>query len=310
MVEGNVHVVFGSGPLGKSTARALLSMGHKVRMINRSGKVEPAVEGAEVVASDAYDAEQNIANTRDAAAIYQCAQPHYHEWVEKFLPLQRAIQQAAEKNGARFIVAENLYMYQPFTGALREDAPLGPITRKGKVRARMAEEVLEAHASGRLNAAIGRASDFFGPEDFALTSFAILPAVKGKAVNLLGNADMPHTFTYIPDFGRLLATLGTRPEGLGQVWFAPSNPAITQNQFADLIAVELGRPVKRLVGGKWMLGLLGLFQKEIKETYEMLYEWEKPFVVDTSKAQNTFGLQPTPLKEALKTTLDWCKSLP
>lgn len=302
------HVIFGTGPLGRATAEALLTMGKTVRMVNRSGKMDHPPAGVEIIASDAFDASRNIAITPGAAAIYQCAQPHYHEWVTLFQPLQRAIMEAAIVNGAKFIVADNLYMYGKFTGTLTEDAPWNPHTRKGRVRAAMAREVLDAHTAGKLRAAIGRASDFFGPYDTALTDYAILPAVKGQPVNLLGDDNQPHSFTYIPDFGRLLAALGTHDEALGQVWFAPTNPPITQKQFVKLIESELGQPVKRQVGGVAIMWMLGLFNKSMSETVEMMYEWTAPFVIDSSKAEKSFGLNPTPLDIAMRETLAWCKS--
>jgi nucleoside-diphosphate-sugar epimerase len=279
-----LHVIFGTGPLGKATARELVRLGKRVRMINRSGKADHLPEGVEEIASDAYDAAKNIELTKGAEAVYQCAQPHYYEWAEKFPPLQRAILQAAAINKAKLVVGDNLYMYGHFEGTLREESAIMPNTKKGKVRTAMAQEVLDAHASGKIRAAIGRASDFFGPDDRGLTGYAILPAVQRKPVNLMGRIDQPHTFSYIPDFGKLLATLGTREEALGQIWFTPSNPPLTQAEFVQLIEEELGYKVKKLVGNPLMLRFLGLFNKEIKETVEMLFEWMHPYVVDTSKA--------------------------
>jgi nucleoside-diphosphate-sugar epimerase len=305
-----LHVVFGTGPLGKWTARELVKLGKRVRMVNRSGRVERLPANIEVVAGDAYDAAQNIALTKGAVAVYQCAQPHYYEWVEKFPPLQRAILEAAAANQARLVVGDNLYMYgNPHGQVIREDSPITPNTKKGRVRAEMAQQVLEAHSAGKVRAAIGRASDFFGPDDMSLTSYAITPAVQGKAANLLGRTDQPHTFTYVADFGRLLATLGTREEALGQVWFAPSNPPVTPQQFIQMIEAELGRPVKTRVAGPAMVRLLGLFNRELKETYEMLFEWMEPYVVDTSKAEKAFGLKATPFKDAIRQTLAWCQEI-
>lgn len=85
------HVIFGTGPLGKWTARELVKMGKNVRMINHSGKANRLPAGVLVIASDAYDVSKNIAVTKGAVAIYQCAQPHYYEWPDKFPPLQKAI---------------------------------------------------------------------------------------------------------------------------------------------------------------------------------------------------------------------------
>jgi nucleoside-diphosphate-sugar epimerase len=276
-------------------------------MVNRSGKMADPLAGVELIASDAYDMAKNIAVTQGAVAIYQCAQPLYSEWSEKFPPLQTAILEAAIANGVKLVVGDNLYMYGQFTGALREDFPVQPHSKKGRVRAAMAQQILDAHAAGKVRAAIGRGSNFFGPYDTAQTGYTIRPAVAGKAVNLIGNTAQPHTYTYVKDFGALLAALGTRDEALGQVWFAPSNPPITQAQFVKLIESEVGAPVKSMVGGPLLMRVLGLFNKEIAESVEMMYEWQNPFVVDTSKAQGVFGLRPTPLKEAIKETIAWCR---
>ncbi len=301
-----LHVIFGTGPLGKWTARELVKLGKTVRMVNRSGKADRIPADVEVLASDAYDVDKNIVITKGAAAVYQCAQPEYSEWAEKFPPLQKAILGAAAQNGAKLVVGDNLYMYGHFTGSLREDAPFAPNTKKGKIRAAMAQTVLDAHAAGKVGAVIGRASDFFGPDDHDLTGYAILPAVQGKPANLLGGIDQPHSFTYIADFGKLLATLGTCDEALGQVWFAPTNPPITQADFIKLIEAELGVPVKTRVGGPLMMRFLGLFNKEMAETVEMMFEWTNPYVIDSSKATMAFGLKPTPMEQAIRETVEWC----
>lgn len=180
-----------------------------------------------------------------------------------------------------------------------------PNTKKGRISAQMAQEVMDAHAAGKVQAAIGRAFDIFGPDDTALTGYAIQLAVEGKPVNLMGRSDQPHTFTYIADFGELLAVLGTQDAAMGQVWFAPSNPPLTQAEFVNLIEAELGRPIKTLLGGPLMMRFLGLFNREIRETVEMLFEWIEPYVVDTTKAQKAFGLQPTPMRNAIRETIDW-----
>lgn len=304
-----LHVVFGSGPLGKWTARELVRLGKQVRVINRAGKADGLPESVEVFASDAYDTNKNIQLTRGAAAIYQCAQPPYHEWVDKFIPLQNAVLAAASANNAKLIVGDNLYMYgDPHGKIMREDSPLAPNSKKGRLRAEMAQAVLDAHEKGKLRAAIGRASDFFGPEDSGLTAYAILPALQGKPVNLLGRVDQPHTFTYVPDFGKLLATLGTRDEAIGQVWFAPSNAPITQAQLVGMTEEELGSRVRTRVGSKFMLQMLGLLNPQMRELPEMIFLWTGPYIIDSRKAEQAFDLQPTPMKDAIRATVDWCRN--
>jgi nucleoside-diphosphate-sugar epimerase len=302
-----LHVVFGSGPLGKWTAHELVRLGKQVRVINRAGRSDHLPESVEVFASDAYDTDKNIKLTQGAAAIYQCAQPKYHNWVDKFIPLQNAILSAASANNAKFIVGDNLYMYgDPHGKIMREDSPLAPNSKKGRVRAVMAQAVMDAHEKGKVRAAIGRASDFFGPEDSGLTAYAILPALQDKPVNLLGRIDQPHTFTYVPDFGKMLATLGTRNDAMGQVWFAPSNAPITQAQFVGMIEEQLGSKIKTMIGSKLMLQMIGLFNAKMRELPEMIFLWTGPYIIDSRKAQQAFDLQPTPMKDAIRATVDWC----
>ena len=307
-MDNELHVIIGSGPLGKATARELVRRGRQVRMVNRSGKTGGVPAGVELVTGDAFDGARIIEVTRGAAVVYQCAQPPYNEWPEKFPPFQKAILEAVAKNGAKLVVAENLYMYGDTNGQpIREDSPYQYHTKKGKVRAEMAQAVLDAHASGKLRAVIGRASNFFGPEDRAVNDFAIRPALLGKTINLIGRMDQPHTFSYVLDFGKLLAELGTHDEAFGQVWFAPSPAPVTQAEFVKMLEAEIGKPVKYLAGGPAMLRLLGLFNPLIRETVEMVYEWNQPFIVDTTKAEKAFGWQATPMTQALKETVAWLR---
>ena len=309
MSQNELHVIFGTGALGKWTARELVKLGKPVRMVSHSGKADSRIPvEAEVVKGDAYDVNKNIEVTKGATAVYQCAQPQYHEWAEKFPPMQKAILDAVSANGAKFIVGDNLYMYGDTNGrAKHEDMPYQPHTKKEKIRAEMAKAVLEAHRSGKVRATIGRASNFFGPDDTAVTDYAIRPALAGKSINLLGRTDQPHTFSYVADFGKLLATLGTREEALGQVWFTPSPAPITQIEYVRIMEEVLGHKVKFMVAGKMMMSFLGLFIPAMRESVEMLYEWDKPFIMDSSKAEKAFGWQGTLLKDAIRATIEWCK---
>lgn len=308
MTQNELHVIFGTGPLGKWTARELLKQGKQVRLINRSGKTDNLPADAEIVAGDAYDTARNKELTRGATAVYQCAQPAYNEWTEKFPRFQAAILEAAIANGAKFIVADNLYMYGDTQGQpICEDMSYQPHTQKGRVRADMAEAVMEAHRSGKVRAAIARASNFFGPDDHIVTDLAIRPAVLNKTINLLGKMDQPHSFSYAPDFGKLLATLGTRDEALGQVWFTPSPAAVTQAEFVSMLESELGHKVKFMAAGANMMRFLGMFNPMMRETVEMMYEWTQPFVIDTRKTEQAFGWSGTPLKQAIKATVAWIR---
>jgi nucleoside-diphosphate-sugar epimerase len=181
------------------------------------------------------------------------------------------------------------------------------------VRAAMSEAALAAHKAGSVRVAIGRGSDFFGPWalDSAFGGRVFYPALAGKAASFGGRLDQPHTATYIADFGCALVTLGERDEALGQALHVPADrPQITQRQFAELVYRETGHPVKASGVGKTMMALAGLFIPGARESVEMMYEFEKPFVVDSSKFERSFGVKATPIEEAIKTTVAWYRAHP
>lgn len=246
-----LHVVFGAGPLGRAVVNELVRRGRAVRVVSRSGQMPEAPQGVELVAGDLYNPAVVRELTQGAAVAYQCAQPHYHEWPQKFPPLQAAILEGLSGSGIKLVIGENLYMYGDTGGRpLTEDLPYAAKTRKGQTRAAMSEAALAAHRAGRVPVALGRGSDFFGP--WALGSShgerVFYPALAGKTASFGGKLDLPHTATYIEDFGRALVLLGEREEALGQAWHVPNDrPQITQRQFAELVFAETGHPVKATV---------------------------------------------------------------
>ncbi|MDQ0194171.1 NAD-dependent epimerase/dehydratase family protein [Paenibacillus wynnii] len=304
--QKELHVIFGTGPLGKWTMRELLKLNKKVRLVNRSGNKKGFPDEVEVVAGNAFDTKKVVELTKGATAVYQCAQPAYHDWVKSFLSMQQSIVEGTAANEARLIVAENLYMYgMPTNVPFIETTTYNAHTRKGQVRQDMTEALELAHNAGKLSIARVRGSDFWGPDDFSATPFIFGSALTGKRASILGNKHKPHTFTYAPDFGKALAIAGTNDIALGQIWHVPSNPPITQIQLMNLIAAELDIHVKTRVASTRLIRLLGLFNPVMREMVEMMYQWNHPFVMDSSKFEKTFGMKATSVNEAINNTLSW-----
>jgi len=307
-----LNVIFGTGPLAQAAMRALLKRGKSIKMVNRSGKRPLDVPAeVEIVAGDAYSTDFTRSVTKGSSVVYQCAQPEYYKWVKEFPPLQAAILEGAAANGAKLIVGENLYMYGDTNGQpIHEGLPYAAQTRKGKVRAAMAEALLEAHSVGKVRVAMARGSDFFGPGVLgsSLGERTLLPLLQGKAAEATGALDLPHTYTYINDFGEALAILGEREEALGQAWHVPNAETLTQRQLLTLFFQKAGLPPKFSLMGKFMLMLGGLFVPAAREMIEMAYEFEKPFLVDSNKFIKTFVDISTPLSISVPETLNWYKN--
>ena len=219
------HVVLGAGAVGLAVAEALAARGQSVRVVSRSGLREPVV-GVQSVAGDVTDPAFAASATRGARVIYQALNPPYHRWGREFPGLPVAAIAAAQAAGARLVVMDNVYMYgradgRPFT----EDRAYDAHTRKGRVRAAMARDLMAAHDAGRVQVTVGRASDFFGPRaggQSLIGDWVIHPALADKPASVMGDPDMPHTYTFIPDIGENLVRLGERDDALGRVWHLPS----------------------------------------------------------------------------------------
>ncbi len=309
-MSNNLHVIFGTGPLGQSVIRELLTREDaQIRMVNRSGKRGNIPSHVEVIASDAYDLEQVKTVTKGASVVYQCAQPAYNKWVEEFPPLQTAILEGVTANGAKFIVGENLYMYGDTKGApIHEDLPYNAHGHKGKTRSKMSQQLFDAHRAGKVQVAMARGSDFYGEEVKAsvLGERVFEFLLKGKSASVMGNIDLPHTQTYIGDFGKAMVILGERDEALGQAWHVPNaEPTITIRQIIERTASEMGVEAKISVMPKFMFEVISRIHPMLRELRELQYEFEQDYIVDSSKFINTFGDISTPIDEAIRNTVAW-----
>lgn len=306
------HVVFGTGAIGRSIMEELVKRGESVRMVNRSGKMEEAPAGVEVVASDLYDPARVREVTREARVVYQAAQPNYYEWPQKFPSLQKSIIDGLTGSSAKLVLVENLYMYGETDGtALSEDLPHNAHTRKGRVRAEISRAAFQAHKEGRLRITSARGGNFFGPwgTDSTMGARVFFPLLHGKSAQLIGRTDLPHSHTYVKDFGSALVLLGEREQADGQAWHVPNDqPRMSQGELVRLFAEEAGVEPKISSMGKLMMAIGGLFIPEAKETLEMMYEFEQPFIVDSSKFEKTFGVKATPIRESIRETVNWYKN--
>jgi nucleoside-diphosphate-sugar epimerase len=300
------HVIFGTGPVGMAVMNELHQRDVHIRMVNRSGKADVPAD-VEVVAADVTLPGKAVEAAEGASVIYHALNIPYPLWFEVFPKLNRTMIEAAEATGAKLIVMDNLYMYGSTNGQpMTEETPATSHTRKGKLRAELARELLQAHQDGRIRVAIGRASDFFGPgvEDSMIGGTrVVVPAIQGKAAQIIGNPDMPHTYSYVPDVGRALVALADNDTALGKVWHLPVADTLTTRAFINQIYAAAGNPPKIQTAPRIAIRALGLFNPMMREIVEMVYEFEEPFIMDSSRFKAAFGDLSTPLNEAIKQTV-------
>jgi nucleoside-diphosphate-sugar epimerase len=298
--------VFGAGGAGGALVRELAAQGKAVRVVTRSGQGEfPA--GVEVVAADAADPASARGACAGASVVYHAVNVPYPAWPDVLPPVMDTLIAAAGAANATLVYVDNAYAYGPVDRPMTEDMPAAATTKKGRLRARLANTLLAAHHAGTVRAVIGRGSDYFGP---GVTNSAagdrLFPAIlAGKKAMWAGSLDQPHTMTYVDDFARVLITLGSRPEAQGQVWHAPAAEPLTGRQFLTLASEIAGQPPRLATYSPLLIRLAGLFDSVLRELPELAYEFDAPFILNGSRYQAAFAGSPTPHCDALRATLAW-----
>ena len=300
-----LHVVVGKGPVGTTTADALVARGHQVRVLSRSGgRATDAVEHRQV---DATDVDALTTAARGAAALYNAVNPAYHRWSTDWPPVADALLGAAERTGAVLVTMGNLYAYGRPTGPMTPHSPLAATDTKGLVRLRMWEQALAAHEAGRIRMTEARAADFVGPQAPADHSHLVrlLPTLrKGGRAWVVGDPDVPRSWAYLPDVAETLATLGADERAWGRAWHVPSTEPRSQRQALVDLAAAMKAPAPKVSSLPWpVLSVIGLAVPLMREVVDVRHQFDQPFVIDATETTATFGLAATPWDEVVAATV-------
>jgi nucleoside-diphosphate-sugar epimerase len=294
----SAHVIVGAGPVGSATATLLAERGEKVTVVTRSGK-GPDLPGITRVAADATDADRLTELATGAAVLYNCANPQYHRWFTDWPPLAAALLSAAERSGAVLAVAAPLYGYGPVSAPMTADTPLAATHPKLRLRADMWRDALRLHQAGRIRTTEVRASDYL--EANGLLSFIGAPLLAGARAYSPGPLHVPHSWTSIQDTALTLVTAATEERAYGRAWMVPTVQPLTVKQLADRFVEVTGSPRAKISAIPYpVLWTTGVFQPLIKELRTTRYQFTKPFVIDASETERTFGLRPRPLADSLR----------
>jgi nucleoside-diphosphate-sugar epimerase len=138
---------------------------------------------------------------------------------------------------------------------------------------------------------------------------ALEKMLKGKKGQWLVNPNVTHSFTYTLDCAKALVLLSETNDSFNQVWHLPTfNPAPTGKGFLELISKEIGVTPEFSVLSKWIISLVGIFNKAIGEMKEMLYQNEFDYYFDSSKFDKHFNYKPVSYSEGIKETILFIKS--
>ncbi len=301
------HVILGAGgPIGRTLADELISKGERVKLVSRSGG---GMEGAESVKADLTNLEETRNTIEESSIVYLVVGLRYKAsvWQEEWPVVMRNTIQACIAKNSRLIFFDNVYPYGKVDGSMREDCPINPCSKKGEVRAAIAEHLLSEVKSGNITAMIARSADFYGPyANKTSVPFMLIieKMAKGKKATPLASVTRKHSYTYTVDCGKALYLLAEDEAAWNQVWHLPTtNPPPTGMEFIALVAHMLGVAPEFTVLRKWMIRMAGVFAEQPREAYEMLYQSESDYIVDSSKFEKHFKFMPTSYDVGIEATI-------
>jgi len=301
-----MYVVTGAGPVGYTIAEQLAGLGHPVRVLTRSGSGpdHPLVEKMRVDASDPEQLKEAVAGS---TAIFHCIHGSAYSaaaWAAELPRAEQAVMDAAAAAGAVVVFPESLYSYSEPERIMTESSPREAAGGKRGIRTALLK-ARRAHAANTVSVVAG---DFFGPRVKMAHAGErmVTPILAGKRLQFIGSASQPHSFTYVPDLAAAMIAAAGKPELWNSVLHAPTGAAVTQRDIAVAHAQAAGltEPKVSAVPG-WVLRAAGLVSTDMRELAELLYQFERPFVMDSSESQRKLDLAPTPLPEAAAATMAW-----
>jgi len=301
------HTILGAnGIIARELSRSLTAFASDIRQVSRNPR--PVNPADKTFVADLLDARATADAVAGSEIVYLVAGLQYNAsvWQEQWPRVMRNTIDACKAHGAKLVFFDNVYAYGRVDGAMTEETPFNPISKKGEVRAKIATLLLDEIRSGNLQAMIVRSADFYGPgavQSFPhATVFERLRA--GKAPQWIGNPNAIHTFTFTPDAGHAVAVLGRSANAYGQTWHLPtSKEPLTGADFVRITCELAERPYKLQVAPRWMLKLMGFFMPVLRENDEMMYQFEYDYRFDSSKIEVAFDLHPTPYREGIYMSL-------
>lgn len=292
------------GAIGTELAKALSNYSDDIRLVSRHPvKVN---SDDELFAADLLSSEDTGNAIKGSSVVYLTVGLPYDIkiWREQWPKIMKNVIDACMKYNCKLVFFDNMYMYDKnHLDGMDESTPVNPPSKKGEVRAHIAGMLMEKVEAGELTALIARCADYYGPSvqnTSILTETVFNNLAEGKRAFWFGSDSCRHSFTYTPDAGKATALLGNTGDAFNRVWHLPtaSSPP-TGREWIKMIAAELGVEPKYWTLPKIMLRTLGVFVPIMRETVEMLYQYDRDYVFDSSKFEERFDFEPTSYAEGI-----------
>ena len=295
-----------NGIISTELAKALPRYTDKIRLVSRNPR--KVNETDEVFSADLMNKEQTLAAVAGSEVVYLTVGLQYDisKWREQWPVIMRNVIDACKMHHAKLVFFDNVYMYGKVNGWMTEESPVNPCSKKGEVRAAIADMLMNEVKQGNITALIARSADFYGPNTpMSFVSVMLFDNLsKGKKAQWMLNDSVKHSLTYTPDAGKATALLGNTVSAYNQVWHLPTDKnALTGSEIIALAAKAFNVPPKHATLSRWLLQIVALFNPIVKESIEMLYQSEYDYLFDSGKFDKAFTFHTTIYAEGIAETI-------
>ena len=294
-----MQTILGSGGIiATELAKALTNYTTNVRLVSRNPK--KVNETDKLLKADLLNAAEVEKAVEGSEIVYVTIGFPYNAkiWQQTWPSFMRNVINSCITHNTKLVFFDNIYMYDAdHLNGMNEETPINPPSKKGKVRAEVVNLIMNAIKNENLTALIARCADYYGPgieRNGMMREMIFKNFAAGKKANWLSSLNHKHSVTYTPDAGKATALLGNTDDAYNQVWHLPtaSNP-LTGGQWIETIAKEMNVKPRSQVATKFIVRIMGLFIPVMREMPEMLYQYDRDYVFDSSKFEKRFSMQPT-----------------
>ena len=287
-----------NGSMQEGLIPFLIDQGRKVRLLSAVPTRFPACE-QRITALLNY--EQVVNDIKGAEVVYVLSMmPDENNMEEyEFTGALFNIMNACKEIRSRLVYLDTTWVYT------KNEVP---VYHKSIIE-RNALSILQAEMeANKINAVVARAGELYGP-GYAMNkggNEVLLNLAKNHHSTWYLDADLTHSFHFLPDVVRALYVLGTSTQARGQLWNLPAAfPALTGRQFIAAAACLLNVSANIRIIPKWLLSLRALIDPAARE---LKYKYGSPVVIDSKKFETEFDQYPAPYTEGIKATLEWLLS--
>ncbi len=299
-----MHTIIGAGgAVSNALTRELEKNNETVRLVSRR-PITSTSKNTSWKKADLLNYAELLEAAKGSKVIYLTAGLVYDKniWKEQWPVIMQNVINLAKQTRARLIFFDNVYMYGLVKGPMKEDTPYNPVSIKGEVRAKIATQLMDEAKAGNIQASIARGADFYGTENMnsffdqmVLNNFA-----QKKKAQWIGNVNKLHNLSYIPDMGKGMYLLGQNADSDNQIWHMPTALALPGKQLIEIAANIYKVDPKYFAINKFMLWMVGLFNKVVMGTVEMYYQYDHDYIFDSSKFEKAFNFKPTCYEDGIK----------